>query len=277
MSQPGKDLGPRNCQISHLGSSLPRWEGFAAFSVAEILSDFQCPLCKGTGDSLFYFASHFTSGNDHSAQECSAAVSVSLRGLSGMTQRKRRPWSASSFEDRYKASPDPWNFAASPYERDRYRCVLNELERPAYDVAFEAGCSIGELTALLAHRCQYLIAVDIAPTAVAAARQRCKAFSNVEIRCESIVSSLSADRFDLIIFSEIAYYFSASFLSKMARSLHRNLELNGEFVAAHWLGRSDDHQLHGDEVHEILMKNLQLAWIKGRSFRDFRIDTWGRQ
>ena len=66
------------------------------------------------------------------------------------------------FEARYAADPDPWDFEGSAYERAKYERTLAALGERRYASAFEAGCSIGVFTAMLADRCDELLAVDIA-------------------------------------------------------------------------------------------------------------------
>ncbi|MFE7421819.1 hypothetical protein [Rhodococcus sp. NPDC057529] len=59
----------------------------------------------------------------------------------------------SYFDAMYAASPDPWGFGDRWYEQRKYALTLAALPRPRYRRAFEPGCSIGILTAALAHRC----------------------------------------------------------------------------------------------------------------------------
>jgi hypothetical protein len=76
-----------------------------------------------------------------------------------------------NFEARYAANPDPWGFETSAYEHEKYERTLAALGHRHYGRAFEAGCSIGVFTAMLAERCDELLAVDIAQAAVDSARQ----------------------------------------------------------------------------------------------------------
>jgi protein-L-isoaspartate O-methyltransferase len=185
--------------------------------------------------------------------------------------------SRTSFEARYRAAQDPWNFATSPYERGRYSEILQGLSRARYRSAFEPGCSVGELTVQLASRCDRVFATDIAPTAVERARRRCAQWSNVSIACADLSDGIPAGPFDLIIFSEIGYYFGRDELAEIARHLCRTIEVEGEFVAVHWLGHSQDHALHGDVVHQVLEQSLDLERMDGRRTSGFRIDTWIRR
>ncbi len=180
------------------------------------------------------------------------------------------------FEARYQRSADPWNFASSTYESERYQATLSALRRPAYRSAYEPGCSVGVLTAALAPRCEHLLACDIAAAAVALARERCRAFAHVEIVQGDVAEPPPLQTFDLIIFSEIGYYFCAPELRRVASGLAHRLEPDGEFVAVHWLGHSADHILHGDEVHSVLAAHLPCEWTGGSRHPGFRIDSWRR-
>jgi SAM-dependent methyltransferase len=185
------------------------------------------------------------------------------------------PQSRDFFEARYCASNDPWEFATSSYEKDRYRATLAALQRPVYRHAYEPGCSVGVLTEALAPRCRRVSACDIAAQAVALARERCKRFAHVSIvRRDAAVPPRGA--FDLIVFSEIGYYFNAPRLRNLALALAGVLQSGGEFVAVHWLGHSADHVLHGDEVHAVLQTALPCQWLAGKRHAGFRIDSWRR-
>jgi SAM-dependent methyltransferase len=189
------------------------------------------------------------------------------------------PVSQAAFEAKYRQSGDPWNFNGSRYERDRYELTLRSLMRARYRRAFEPGCSIGVLTATLAERCDELRAIDIAPSAVAMARKRGADFAHVAISCANLAARCPKGPFDLIVFSELGYYFRETQLKRIAESLAAELEAGGELIGVHWLGTSEDHLLHGDRVHAILREALEktCAWIKGARQPGFRLDTWLRK
>jgi SAM-dependent methyltransferase len=184
-----------------------------------------------------------------------------------------------AFERRYQLNPDPWNFAHSPYEQERYAIMLRTLGRARYETAYEPGCSIGEFTALLAPRCQRIFASDISPSAVAAARKRCAAHAHVDITVGALPDQISGGRFDLIVFSELGYYFSEPQLQQIGASLYERLLPGGELMAVHWLGNSADHVLHGNDVGQILGDCLSPYQATERIERieaGFRIDLWRR-
>ncbi len=186
--------------------------------------------------------------------------------------------SPQAFENRYRENPDPWNYQASPYERGKYQVTLDSLSRPRFANAFEPACSVGELTAKLATRCGRLLATDVSQTAVDRARRRCAGLHNVRIECRDLLTDLAAEpegrRFDLIVFSEIGYYFAVEVLSVLARRLAESLNAGGELIAVHWRGHSADHVLHGDEVHRCLLNSLPLQHRLGDHHPGFRLDSW---
>jgi chemotaxis methyl-accepting protein methylase len=83
-----------------------------------------------------------------------------------------------------------------------------------------------------------------------------------------------AGPFDLIVFSELGYYFPREQLASIAATLASRLEPGGELVAVHWLGASDDHLLHGDDVHTVLSQSLPMRLTRSARHMGFRFDAW---
>jgi protein-L-isoaspartate O-methyltransferase len=180
--------------------------------------------------------------------------------------------SAVFFDEKYLRNPDPWNFEKSEYEQGRYGVILSELGERLYARAFEPGCSVGVLTALLACRCKSLKAMDISPKAVELAQQRCRHLPHVDVICGSLRTEIPAGMFDLIVFSEIGYYFTEEELVGLAEALVKQLEKGGTLLAVHWLGSSKDHLLSGDCVHRILPSASGLRLVHQKQYEAFRID-----
>jgi SAM-dependent methyltransferase len=180
------------------------------------------------------------------------------------------------FEEKYRASRDPWNFSCSSYELNRYDEIMRLLENQTFNHAFEPGCSIGVLTERLAGRCQDLFAMDISPTAVAMARKRCGRYPNVTIVEGALPDDSPGGTFDLIIFSEIGYYFERGVLTGVRDLLTKRLARQGVFVGVHWLGVSADHLLTGDEVHDVLRASNSLRMTASRRYDGFLLESWER-
>ncbi|MBU8537833.1 SAM-dependent methyltransferase [Falsiroseomonas tokyonensis] len=153
------------------------------------------------------------------------------------------------FEALYQADPDPWRFAESAYERDKYRDTLEALPRPRHASALEAGCSIGVLTAALAPRCEALLAVDAAAAPLEAARTRCAGLPQVTIRQAVLPRDWPEGRFDLMLFSEVLYYLDAADLDRLATRVAEALAPGGDILLVHWTGETDYPQT-GDAAAE---------------------------
>ena len=180
------------------------------------------------------------------------------------------------FDQKYRRNSDPWNFATSEYERARYATILRVLNGRRYSRALESGCSIGVLSAQLAAQCDHLECIDFSPAAISMARERCRNISNITFTCASILDFASPGPFDLIVFSEIGYYFDAETLFALAQRLVSHLANDGIFLAEHWLGVSDDHVLGGQRVHEILSNIPALRHQHGEIHPHFQLDRWRR-
>ena len=185
------------------------------------------------------------------------------------------------FDRKYREDPDPWNFAASPYEQSRYDAIVRALKPRAYRRCFEPGCSIGVLTARLAGFCGRVEAMDIAPAAVERARERCLQMDNVRVFRGALPEIPGAGGFDLIVLSEIGYYFTKEQLPAVADALVQRLEPGGILLAAHWLGRSPDHLLSGEQVHSLLRQVQGLRHEHnerhGQGDQGFLLDRWIRR
>ena len=187
------------------------------------------------------------------------------------------PWAPAAFEERYRRSPDPWDFTTSDYEQGRYRAILDALPAERYRYGYEPGCSIGELTWHLAQRCDGLRAIDVSETAVAWARERCGALTGVTIEVGSVDRDRARDH-DLVVFSEVGYYFTPPQLDAVLERLVDAMVPGADLVACHWLGHSEDHRLHGRTVHEHIAAHDGLVpGPAGQVDHDgFVIGTWRR-
>ena len=189
----------------------------------------------------------------------------------------RNTTSQEFFEEKYRRHGDPWEFASAPYEQERYHAICRSLCHRYYNVAFEPGCSIGVLTASLAPLCGQLYASDISPTAVRQASERLSAMPNVILSCGALPEAIPPTNFDLVVLSEIGYYFEPDALHELGRSLIGRIHPQGTLLAAHWLGQSEDHRLGGDAVHEILGSLDGLVLDHSERHTGYRLDRWIRQ
>jgi predicted TPR repeat methyltransferase len=184
--------------------------------------------------------------------------------------------SIASFEARYERDPDPWGFATSFSEVRRYELTVAALPRPRFHRVFEPACANGELTWRLAERSDQVEAMDCSPTAVARARARCAGLPGVVITVGELPHAWPQGRFDLVVFSELGYYFDVGELAGLRDAAAGALVSSGILVGVHWLGTSEDHLLSGDEVHRVLHEGKSLELIARYRDDQFRLDVWER-
>ena len=177
------------------------------------------------------------------------------------------------FEQLYAGHPDPWHFTTSAYERRKYAITLASLPRERYARGYEAGCSIGELTRLLAPRCDRLLAVDCSPFAVERAAAATAAFRHVRVEQALLPGELPGQTFDLIVLSELLYYFSGADLEALLEGVWGRLEPGGDVVAVHCLTRGEEHAYDGFNVHAALVGRPGLRRLVHHDDEGFVLDV----
>jgi SAM-dependent methyltransferase len=177
------------------------------------------------------------------------------------------------FEDLYSRTPDPWDFRTSPYERDKYAATLATLPRGRYGAALEVGCSIGVFTRLLAARCDRLLALDASPSALAEARRANADLAHVDFAEAVLPGGFPDGRYDLIVLSEVLYYFAEDDLRRVAAQCRAALAPDGQMVLCHWLGETD-YPLPGDAAADIFIAASAPQWRPAASRREpqYRLD-----
>ncbi len=169
--------------------------------------------------------------------------------------------------------PDPWGFTTSAYEAAKYAETLKALPRERYASALEIGCSIGVLTQQLAPRCDALLGIDVVETALAAARARNAATPWVRFEPCAIPGSWPAGRFDLIMLSEVAYFFTREDVGRIAARIGASIVPGGDIVLVHWLGETD-YPLSGDAATEALIAAATYARPVHRArTAEYRLDV----
>lgn len=181
---------------------------------------------------------------------------------------------AAYFDDVYRASADPWRFETSPYEADKYRATIDALGDRRFASGFEIGCSIGVLSAMLAARCARLLSVDVSEAPLARARERLAALSHVRLQRMRVPDEWpTGETFDLVVMSEVGYYWSREDLARACARIEESLAPGGVWLLVHWTPLVHDYPLRGDEVHEHALGRCG----EGGAFEHaggLRRDTW---
>ena len=183
---------------------------------------------------------------------------------------------AGYFERMYAAAPDPWRLATRWYEARKYALSLALLPERRYRDAFEPGCSVGVLTGMLAGRCGRVLAWDSSGAAVRAAAARTAALPNVRVNRGEIPGDWPPGEFDLIVFSEVLYYFAGGDLDKVLDRGVASLRPGGTLLAVHWRHPVADYPRGGGDVHRVLAARCDLALRVGHTETDFTAEVYQR-
>lgn len=184
-----------------------------------------------------------------------------------MTARER-------FEALYRSALDPFAYETSAYERRKYAITLAALPRERYARGFEPGCSIGVLTALLARRCDELVASDVSALAVERARDRLAGMPGVRVERRAIPDEWPEGSFDLVVLSEVAYFLEPAELDRTVRLAVAALQPGGDLVVVDWLGPIEGYPLDGADVHQRIGCEPALERVVRHEERDFVLEVF---
>ncbi len=153
------------------------------------------------------------------------------------------------FKKLYDFEADPFHNWDNSYEVTKRQKALSLLSRPYYDSIFEPACGNGSFTKDLAEITRYILASDWSYSALTQAMKHCQGQSQIEFLLADFPSDLPPHRFDLIVLSEVLYYFSVEQQKEVYHALRKIAKEDAEILLVHWRGKSQDYPSHGDEVH----------------------------
>ena len=179
------------------------------------------------------------------------------------------------FDALYAEHGDPWAFATSPYEAAKYAATLAALPRPRYRQALEIGCSVGVLTEQLARPCEHLLAVDVSEAALAQARERCASVPGVRFERRALPAEMPEGPFDLIVLSEVAYYWSEADFREARRALARVAAPGAHLLLVHYTGETN-YPLTADAVHDAFGSDSEWAVAASDRAASYRLDLLER-
>ena len=181
---------------------------------------------------------------------------------------------ASHFDALYARSDDPWSYRNNWYEARKRGLMVAMLDRPRYRCAFEPGCGNGELSAALVRHCDSLLAADMHPRAVQAARARLAGMMNVRVMQMTAPEQWPEGSFELIVISEFAYYLPEATVARLARRVGRTLAPGGLLLACHWRHPFAERLITPERAHELLAKHAGLECIATHVEADFLMQSW---
>jgi cyclopropane fatty-acyl-phospholipid synthase-like methyltransferase len=163
------------------------------------------------------------------------------------------------FNWRYR-NPDPYNVSVSSYEREKMERVMAALGfEKRFGSILEIGCGEGNMTARLASIADKALATDISDMAVRRTRLMTSACANVETRRLDLLSDEPPGQFDLVMVSEVLYYFERHQLPAVLERITSCVKSGGCVALIHARALADDNA--GVELKKFGAKTIHEMFI----------------
>ncbi len=182
------------------------------------------------------------------------------------------------FEGIFASDADPWGLESSAYEQAKFDRTIAALADRRYGSALEIGCAQGVLTRRLAGLCDALLGLDISATALQRAAARCGDLPQVALARLAYPQETPEGRFDLIILSEVAYYWDDADLARAAHHIAASLETGGRLILVHFTGETDYPHSGDDAVAKLrvpLAADVEIE--RAERHERYRLDLWRRR
>ena len=178
----------------------------------------------------------------------------------------------------YAEQDDPWGFETRAYEAEKYERTIASLPHERYRRCFEVGCSVGVLSELLLGRCDELIATEINDRALARARQRNVGANSADFRKMNFPEEVPTGTFDLVVLSEVAYYWAEESFALAQRLITEQLlEPDGHLMLVHYTPEETDYPMTGDEVHERWLAVATMECVVQHRGEGYRLEVLARR
>jgi SAM-dependent methyltransferase len=172
-----------------------------------------------------------------------------------MTESEFISEKARAFFDNLWKRGDPWDLESSEFEQDKYARQLEMIDGRRYAHVLEIGCGAGAFTLLLAGIADRVIALDVAPSAIARAREAGADPKVVDFRVANIMDyDLRAEGpWDLVVMSETIYYLGWLYpffnVAWLASELFTTTNDAGRLLMANTYGGTEDYLLRPWLIH----------------------------
>ena len=178
------------------------------------------------------------------------------------------------FERMFASDPDPWRFETSAYEAGKFDHTVASLGPKHFVRALEVGCANGVLTQRLGNICESVVAIDVSDTALQRARHRNLTSTHVRFHNMPFPHQTPSGSFDLILLSEVVYYWSAADIAAAGAWIEKHIAPKGDLLLVHWTGETDYPQTGDDAVRLLRMSLPSFQTIKSDRRDVYRLDLW---
>jgi len=171
------------------------------------------------------------------------------------------------FNWRYR-NEDPYDVTRSGYEKEKYARTMEALSfKDRFASVLEIGCGEGHLTEMLAGRADWVLAADISDLAISRAKKKYINLTNVEFRRFDVLNDGLEEKFELVLCSEVLFYFEKDQLPNVVERVAGWTRLGGFVALAHARALSDD--VSGVELKKFGAKTIHELFINDARFEVF--------
>lgn len=186
------------------------------------------------------------------------------------------------FDLLYQEQADPWSVTTAWYERRKRDILMTALPRERYTFGLELGCGIGATTRLLAQRCDSICAVDGSSVAISRcaevlAKDGC---SNVQLGTCQLPQAWPLQHGwqpDLIVVSELAYYFSDAALDCLLQRCQAALTDDGDWLMCHYTAPFHDRHQDTARLHDKIDALGGIQRIIRHDDEQFQLCVWRKK
>jgi SAM-dependent methyltransferase len=166
-----------------------------------------------------------------------------------VTEHESKGQEARSFFESLWQRGDPWELETSELDQARYARQVEMLGERHYPHVLEIGCGAGSFTRLLARRAGHVVALDIAPAAIARAVAK-PTPEHVEFRAANVMEydPHPEGPWDLVVLAETIYFlgwlYSFFDIAWLAAQLFGATREDGRLLLANTFGGIEEPLLH---------------------------------
>lgn len=180
------------------------------------------------------------------------------------------------FDEMFATSEDPWGVDTSWYERRKRAATLAAPLTERLGRVLEVGCSTGVLTGELAARADSVLALDVSAEALERAAVRLRPWGDrVELRRARVPQDWPQGRFDLVVLSEVGYFWTAEELAVVTGRIPSSLAPGGTVLLCDWRHPVEGWPLDGEDVHEAVRAVPGLEVLVRHEEEDFLVELLG--
>ncbi len=184
-------------------------------------------------------------------------------------------WTTARFDSYYQITDDPWGLNNRWYELRKRTLLLAMLPRERYTHALELGCATGVFTRMLADNSDEVLGVDLSQVALDMARAN-GVPDNVTLELCELPREWPEGRFDLLVLSEVAYYWTPEQFGEALDKIDRSATEDAVFAVCHWRKTKEGTPLTGDDVHAAIGARPEWSVLARHVETDFLMDVFVR-